>query len=267
MKTIIPGIAFALILSAFYPSAAEAQFRRGNPPDLDERIERRVQRLDQRLELSEAQENAIVALLEEHHETARLISGTRRVRWHSLLTEAESRHDDGDESPATLRRYAGVLGRIAHEVADSYVDMLLPVYEEAGYPTLRSDPATEVGFIHSTGHGVGLDVHEHPVLGFDDTPLEPGNVVTVEPGLYEPGVGGVRLVWHYLGLRNLYEQAEDDPVEPRRDRRLRPRGRLDRDGVREQGEQRDAPSVMGDDDPFGGLLGRGRLLRRRGAAP
>ncbi len=49
------------------------------------------------------------------------------------------------------------------------------------------------GFIHSTGHGVGLDVHERPGLGMQDVVLEKGNVVTVEPGLYYRDVGGVRV--------------------------------------------------------------------------
>jgi len=49
------------------------------------------------------------------------------------------------------------------------------------------------GFFHGTGHGVGLDVHETPrISGARDT-LKTGNVVTVEPGLYYPGTGGVRL--------------------------------------------------------------------------
>ncbi len=47
---------------------------------------------------------------------------------------------------------------------------------------------------HSTGHGVGLDVHEHPVLRVTATyPLQEGDVVTVEPGLYLLGLGGVRV--------------------------------------------------------------------------
>ena len=47
---------------------------------------------------------------------------------------------------------------------------------------------------HSTGHGVGLDVHEEPALrGPDENPLEEGDVVTVEPGLYLLGLGGVRI--------------------------------------------------------------------------
>ncbi|SDY07808.1 M24 family metallopeptidase [Halopenitus persicus] len=67
------------------------------------------------------------------------------------------------------------------------------VYEDAGHPTLRSDPETETGFVHSTGHGVGLAVHEPPRLSMDAGELEPGNVVTIEPGLYDPDVGGVRV--------------------------------------------------------------------------
>jgi Xaa-Pro aminopeptidase len=47
--------------------------------------------------------------------------------------------------------------------------------------------------IHSTGHGVGLDVHELPNLRPTDVLLEEGDVVTVEPGLYLEGLGGVRV--------------------------------------------------------------------------
>ncbi|HKF76501.1 MAG TPA: M24 family metallopeptidase [Candidatus Dormibacteraeota bacterium] len=47
--------------------------------------------------------------------------------------------------------------------------------------------------IHSTGHGVGLDVHEEPSLRDVACPLCAGDVVTVEPGLYLAGLGGVRV--------------------------------------------------------------------------
>lgn len=49
------------------------------------------------------------------------------------------------------------------------------------------------GFIHNLGHGVGLEVHELPVLGPGGRELAAGNVITLEPGLYYPGKGGIRL--------------------------------------------------------------------------
>ena len=49
------------------------------------------------------------------------------------------------------------------------------------------------GFFHGTGHGVGLEVHEPPRISKAKCTLKTGNIVTVEPGLYYPGVGGVRL--------------------------------------------------------------------------
>lgn len=63
------------------------------------------------------------------------------------------------------------------------------------------------GFIHSTGHGVGLAIHEVPSLAAVKGQLRTGNVVTVEPGLYYPDIGGVRIEdtvvvtstgWRYL---------------------------------------------------------------------
>ena len=49
------------------------------------------------------------------------------------------------------------------------------------------------GFFHGTGHGLGLEVHELPRVSKVPTTLRTGNVVTVEPGLYYPGIGGVRI--------------------------------------------------------------------------
>ncbi len=49
------------------------------------------------------------------------------------------------------------------------------------------------GFIHSTGHGLGLDIHEPPRISINNETLVSGNVVTVEPGLYYEKLGGIRI--------------------------------------------------------------------------
>ncbi len=64
-------------------------------------------------------------------------------------------------------------------------------FEKLGYDTYKS--GSKVGFVHSTGHGVGLDVHELPGVGETEVLLETGNVITIEPGLYYPKIGGIRL--------------------------------------------------------------------------
>jgi Xaa-Pro aminopeptidase len=81
-------------------------------------------------------------------------------------------------------------------------------FEEQGYRTGPRKGKMQ-GFFHGTGHGVGLDIHEAPRVGGVDDLLPEGSVVTVEPGLYYTGVGGVRLEDMVLvqktGCRNLTE--------------------------------------------------------------
>lgn len=71
------------------------------------------------------------------------------------------------------------------------------LFEARGHPTVKSDPQTQEGYVHGLGHGVGLHVHELPRFGLNSTEndrLDPGVVVTIEPGLYYPERGiGVRL--------------------------------------------------------------------------
>ncbi len=62
-------------------------------------------------------------------------------------------------------------------------------FADQGYPTEVRD-GRQVGFFHGTGHGLGLEIHEYP--RFQKTVFRVGQVLTVEPGLYYPGLGGVR---------------------------------------------------------------------------
>lgn len=76
-------------------------------------------------------------------------------------------------------------------------ELVCDVFERQGHPTVRTNQGTEQGYVHSLGHGVGLAVHEGPRLGGPPTNtavLEPGHVVSIEPGLYYPERGlGVRI--------------------------------------------------------------------------
>ena len=66
------------------------------------------------------------------------------------------------------------------------------ILEESGFTTdIRANPPR--GFFHGTGHGLGLELHEAPSIGKGDYHLKTGNVFTVEPGLYYPEWGGIRL--------------------------------------------------------------------------
>jgi len=64
------------------------------------------------------------------------------------------------------------------------------LFTDRGFPT-ETRKGRQVGFFHGTGHGLGLEIHEFP--RFQKTVFKPGQVLTVEPGLYYPGVGGARL--------------------------------------------------------------------------
>lgn len=64
------------------------------------------------------------------------------------------------------------------------------LFTARGFPT-EVRKGRQVGFFHGTGHGLGLEIHEFP--RFQKTVFKPGQVLTVEPGLYYPGLGGARL--------------------------------------------------------------------------
>lgn len=91
-------------------------------------------------------------------------------------------------------------GTTAGEVHNAVCEVI----ENYGYETNRNQDA-ETGFIHSTGHGVGLDLHEPPRIADNSYELKKGTVLTVEPGLYLPEAGGLRLEDMVLVKKKGYE--------------------------------------------------------------
>lgn len=73
-----------------------------------------------------------------------------------------------------------------------YQSMVCEEFEKNGHPTPRTEKAPLQGYVHSLGHGVGLNIHERPWSGLtadDSNKLRPGVVITIEPGLYYPEQG------------------------------------------------------------------------------
>jgi Xaa-Pro aminopeptidase len=124
------------------------------------------------------------------------------VEWHRIVLDALQ------ASLAAIR--AGVQDKHINDVASE-------VFERHGLPTARTKQAgvpLEDGFYHGLGHGVGLDVHEEPMMGISAKhELVAGEVLTVEPGLYRKGFGGVRLedlvVVTEAGVENLTDFPYD----------------------------------------------------------
>jgi Xaa-Pro aminopeptidase len=128
--------------------------------------------------------------------------------------------------PDEIREWHGLckqaLDRAVAEIKDgadgrAIFDGTCEIFEAAGQPTQRTKepgkPLSE-GFFHGLGHGVGLEVHEQPGMGqASGKPLKAGDVVTVEPGCYRQGFGGVRLEDLVLVTEDGAENLTDYPYE------------------------------------------------------
>jgi Xaa-Pro aminopeptidase len=108
------------------------------------------------------------------------------------MTRTVVRGEPSNEIVEMFRAVSEAQARAASRIrqgitgADLHQDVV-DFFKERGYES------NSRGFMHNLGHGVGLDVHEAPILGMGGKLLQAGNVVTVEPGLYYRESGGVRL--------------------------------------------------------------------------
>ncbi len=103
---------------------------------------------------------------------------------------------------------AGTTGEAVHLAT---VEAIKTAGYSVGLPASDS-PDSYCALTHGTGHGVGLDVHEPPLLDMKGPELLPGDVVTIEPGLYRKDLGGVRvedmIVIRPTGCENLNRLPE-----------------------------------------------------------
>ncbi|MDO8515989.1 MAG: Xaa-Pro peptidase family protein [bacterium] len=133
---------------------------------------------------------------------------TRTVVKGKLTTEARAMYDAVYDAQARALEMVrpGIDGYDIH----SFVKQEL---EGRGFRTGQTNGKWE-GFFHGTGHGVGLEIHEPPSIGNSrGHVLKPGHVITIEPGLYYDGIGGVRIEDTVLvtesGYRNLASTSKE----------------------------------------------------------
>ncbi len=127
-------------------------------------------------------EPIVIDLFPQDEKTGYFSDMTRTVVKGEATPEIREMYDAVTEAHdlAISRVRAGAIGAEIHQEVIGF-------FSERGYGNGTK------GFVHNLGHGVGLEVHEAPSLGPSGGILSAGNVITIEPGLYYPKIGGVRL--------------------------------------------------------------------------
>ena len=103
------------------------------------------------------------------------------ARMHAVVLEAKA--------AATAATRAGSSGDAVHAATTK---VITAHGYEMGLP-IESDPPSRCAMVHGTGHGIGIDVHEPPLLDVGGPELLAGDALTIEPGLYQPNLGGIRI--------------------------------------------------------------------------
>jgi Xaa-Pro aminopeptidase len=117
----------------------------------------------------------------------------------------ETTKDAFYEALDVLSDGAGVTGAKVH-------NRVCDVFESAGYNTIR-DGDFDTGFLHSTGHSIGRELHEPPRIVGNCGTLEEGYVLTIEPGLYNSEYGGVRIEDMVVVTDDGYENLNNFDIE------------------------------------------------------
>lgn len=132
-----------------------------------------------------------------------------------------------DYAPDEVQRLHDQVASVYHQITGTleagkpfkfYQEKTCQLFSAMGHATIADEPDITEGYVHSIGHGLGLDVHENPFSGITATEsdiLIPGVVFTIEPGLYYPSKGmGVRIEdTVYLNPKGQFEILADYPYD------------------------------------------------------
>lgn len=123
---------------------------------------------------------------------------SRSTRYHSDMSRTfvvgKASKTVREMHKAVMEAQDAAFKRLKEGVALSEVhNAVCDLFRKRGYPVAGDRRSVRSGFLHGTGHGLGLQVHEAPTVSVTADIFQPGDVVTIEPGLYDRRVGGMRI--------------------------------------------------------------------------